>query len=87
MCTQEKPSTNVNKASEIGESQMQQFKNGLPGSFRENLTSKVVLMSSTREKKKNRKKDASSYNSDLIFSRILLLLGTQQIEFDEQNEN
>ena len=77
------PSSNVNKASEIGESQMQQFKNDLPGSFREKLTSKVVLMSSTRDKKKNRKNDAPSYNLDLIFSRVLLLLGTQQIQFDD----
>ena len=77
------PSSNVNKASEIGESQMQQFKNDLPGSFREKLTSKVVLMSSTRDKKKNRKNDAPSYNLDLIFSRVLLLLGTQQIQLDD----
>ena len=76
-------SSNVNKASEIGESQMQQFKNDLPGSFREKLTSKVVLMSSTRDKKKNRKNDAPSYNLDLIFSRVLLLLGTQQIQLDD----
>ena len=62
---------------------MQQFKNDLPGSFREKLTSKVVLMSSTRDKKKNRKNDAPSYNLDLIFSRVLLLLGTQQIQFDD----
>ena len=35
------PSSNVNKVSEIRESQMQQFMNDLPGLFREKLTSKL----------------------------------------------
>ena len=61
---------------------MQQFRNDLPDSFRAKLAAEVVLMSSTRDKKKNRRNDAPSFNSDLIFARALLLLGTQQIEFD-----
>ena len=75
-------STNVHNALTIGKEQMTLFEKGLPESFRATLTSKVVLMSSVTDKKKKKSKN-TSYNADLIFSRVLLLLGTNQIEFDD----
>ena len=39
-------------------------------------------MSSVKDKKKKKNKN-TSYNTDLIFSRALLLIGTNQIEFDD----
>ena len=74
--------TNVNKASQLGSVQMQEFPD-LPDSFRKTLSTKVVLMTSTKDKKKKKRSDVTDYNTDLIFSRVLLLLGTQQIEFND----
>ena len=75
-------SCNVHNAVSTGQKQMENFKADLPDSFRSTLTSKVVLMSSAKDKatRKNPKND--QYNVDLIFSRVLLLLGTNQIEFE-----
>ena len=75
-------SSNVHNAKEIGTEQWAQFEDGLPESFRAPLTSKIVLMSSVKDKKKKKNKN-TSYNTDLIFSRALLLIGTNQIEFDD----
>ena len=74
-------STNVYKAAELGEKQMQQFQE-LSDGFRNTLTTKVVLMTSAKDKKKKKDKE-NSYNTDLIFSRVLLLLGTNQIDFED----
>ena len=62
---------------------MEKFQTDLPDSFRSTLTSKVVLMTSVKDKTKKKKHDEVHYNTDLIFSRVLLLLGTNQIEFDD----
>ena len=40
-------------------------------------------MTSTKDKKKKKRSDVTDYNTDFIFSRVLLLLGTQQIEFND----
>ena len=69
-------SSNVHNAKEIGTEQWAQFEDGLPESFRAPLTSKIVLMSSVKDKKKKKNKN-TSYNTDLIFSRALLLIGKQ----------
>ena len=74
-------STSVYKAAELGEKQMQQFQE-LSDGFRNTLTTKVVLMTSAKDKKKKKDKE-NSYNIDLIFSRVLLLLGTNQIDFED----
>ena len=76
-------STNVYKTAELGEKQMQQFQKELPDGFRNTLTTKVVLMTSAKDKKKKKKDKENSYNTDLIFSRVLLLLGTNQIDFED----
>ena len=76
-------STNVQQAAEIGKEQMEQFEKDLPDGFRNTLTSKVVLMTSIKDKKKRNKAKEGSYNTDLIFSRVLLLTGTNQIEFED----
>ena len=75
-------STIVYKAVELGKKQMQQFQKELPDGFRNTLTTKVVLMTSAKDKKKKKDKE-NSYNIDLIFSRVLLLLGTNQIDFED----
>ena len=61
-------STNVYKAAELGEEKMQQFQKELPDGFRNTLTTKVVLMTSAKDKKKKKKEKENSYNTDLIFS-------------------
>ena len=76
-------STNDYKAAELGEEQMQQFQKESPDGFKNTLTTKVVLMTSAKDKKKKNKNKENSYNTDLIFSRVLLLLGTNQIDFED----
>ena len=49
-------SSNVHNAKEIGTEQWAQFEEGLPESFRAPLTSKVVLMSSVKDKRRRRPK-------------------------------
>ena len=49
-------SLNVHNAKEIGIEQWAQFEEGLPESFRAPLTSKVVLMSSVKDKRRRRPK-------------------------------
>ena len=60
---------------------MQQFQKELPGDFRNTLTTKVIFMTSAKNKKKKDKE--YSYNTDLIFSHVLLLLGTNQTDFED----
>ena len=62
---------------------MQQFQKELPDGFRNTLTTKVVLMTLAKDKKKKKKDKENSHNTDLIFSRVLLLLGTNQIDFED----
>ena len=76
-------STNVYKAAELEEKQMQQFQKELLDGFRNPLTNEVVLMALAKDKKKKKKDKENSYNTDLIFSCVLLLLGTNQIDFEE----
>ena len=40
-------------------------------------------MTLAKHKKKNKKDKENSYNTDLIFLRVLLLLGTNQIDFED----
>ena len=61
---------------------MQQFQKELPGGFRNTLTTKVILMTSAKDKKKKKDKEYS-YNIDIIFSRVLPLLGTNQTDFED----
>ena len=76
-------STNDYKAAELGEEQMQQFQKEPPDGFKNTLTIKGVLMTSAKEKKKKKKHKEKSCNTDLIFSHVLLLLGTNQIDFED----
>ena len=76
-------STSVYKAVELGEEQMQQFQKQFPDGFRNTLTTKVVYMTSAKDKKKKKKDKENSYNTDLIFSRVLFLLGINHIDFED----
>ena len=76
-------SVNVNKAAEIGKKQIDEFQDNLPDAFRKTLTTKVVLMTSLKDKKTIQKAEKGDYNEDLIFSCVLLLLGTNQIDFKD----
>ena len=76
-------SVNVNKTAEIGNKQMDEFQDNLPDAFRKTLTTKVVLMTSLKDKKTIQEAEKGDYNEDLIFSRVLLLLGTNQIDFKD----
>ncbi|MEM7297990.1 MAG: hypothetical protein AAF391_06960, partial [Bacteroidota bacterium] len=78
---EEAPSNvNVHQAVEIGEKQLAKFQDSLPEGFRETLTCEVVTMAHVQKKKKVHTKDA--FNTELIFSRVLYLLGTGQLEFN-----
>ena len=76
-------SVNVNKARETGEKQMNTFENDLPDAFRTSISSKVTLMQSAKDKRSKKKNDKNGYNTDVIFSRVLYLLGTNQMEFED----
>ena len=76
-------SVNVNKAAEIGKNQIDEFQDNLPDAFRKTLTTKVFLMTSLKDKKTIQKAEKGDYNEDLIFSRVLLLLGSNQIDFKD----
>ena len=47
--------------------QMDEFQDNLPGTFRKTLTTKVVLMTSLKDKKTIQKAEKGDYNEDLIF--------------------
>ena len=76
-------SVNVNKAAEIGKKQMDEFQDNPPDAFRKTLTTKVVLMTSLKDKKTIQKAEKGDYNEDLIFSCVLHLLVTNQIDFKD----
>lgn len=75
--------TNVNKAETIGKTQMKSFENELPESFRKPLTTKVMTMTSSKEKQSKKKVDKEEYNTDLLFLRALLSIGTHQVGLNE----
>ena len=62
---------------------MDELQDNLPDAFRKTLTTRVVLMTSLKDKKTIQKAEKGDYNEDLIFSRVLLLLGTNQIDFKD----
>ena len=62
---------------------MQEFQKELSDGFRNTLATKVVLMTSTKDQKKKKKDKENSYSTGLIFSSVLLLLGTSQIDFED----
>ena len=74
---------NVNKAVEIGNSLLTAFKESLPNGFRKPLSSKVVSMTSSRDKRRKRSCKKDEFNTELLFSRVVYLLGTHQIDFEE----
>ena len=62
---------------------MDELQDNLPDAFRKTLTTRVGLMTSLKDKKTIQKAEKGDYNEDLIFSRVLLLLGTNQIDFKD----
>ena len=76
-------SVNMNKAEDIGVKQMIEFQDDLPGTFREPLITKVVLMTSGKDKQAKRNVNKDEYNTDFLLARVLLSLGTNQPELDQ----
>ena len=74
---------NVNKALEIGSKQLKEFQESLPGGFRKRLSSKVITMTSQKDKSKKKRGCKDEFNSEILFSRVIYLLGTNQINWDD----
>ena len=83
--TDEKPdqSVNVNNATKLGAKLMNEFQKDLPGTFRKSLTTKVVLKTSTKDKRGKIKVDKDECNTDLLLAHVLLLLGINQLELNQ----
>ena len=70
---------NVNKVVELGAKQTIEFQDDLPGAFGKPLTTKVVLMTSAKDKQAKRKVNRNEYNTDLSLAHTFLFLGTNQL--------
>ena len=70
---------NVNKAVEIGQKQMKEFCSSLPQGFRDRLSTKVVTMAESKKTKQI--SVVAPFNTELIFSRVLYLMGNNQLDF------
>ena len=71
----------MNKAVETGQKQMAEFWASLPQWFRERLSTKVVTMAESKKKQNKRISVVASLSTQLIFSRLLYLLGNNQLDF------
>ena len=71
----------MNKAVETGQKQMAEFWASLPQWFRERLSTKVVTMAESKKKQNKRRSVVAPFNTELIFSRVLYLLGNNQLDF------
>ena len=71
---------NANKSLEIGIDQMNKFQESLPEGFRVKLSTKVVTMAAGRKTSQNRTNAVKPYNTYLIMSRVLYLLGSNQLD-------
>ena len=60
---------------------MVEFQRSLPEDFRERLSMKVVTMAGG-SKVKNKGEIVELYNTELIFSRVMYLLGVNHIELE-----
>lgn len=58
-----------------------EFEKELPDAFRKPLSTKVVLIKSAKNKRVEKKNGGDGYNTNVIFSHVLLLLCTNQIEY------
>ena len=72
---------NVNKSLEIGIDPMNKFQESLPEGFRVKLSTKVVTMAAGRKTSQKKTNAVKPYNADLIMSRVLYLLGSNQLDF------
>ena len=70
--------SNVNKSLEIGQKQMSKFQESLPGGFHKPLKKLVVKMK-CRKKGKEDKEQMELYNTNVIFSRVKMLLSSGMI--------
>ena len=69
----------VNMAVENGRKQMAEFCASLPQGFRGRLATKVVAMAES--KKTKRRLVVIPFSTELIFSNVLYLLGSNQLDF------
>ena len=74
---------NVTRSVEIGEQQMITFQESLPEGFRATLSTKVVNMTAGKKTSKNKENTVKQYNTDLIMSRVLYLLGNNQLDLED----
>ena len=70
---------NVNKAVEIEQKQMKEFCSSLPQEFRERLSTTVMTMAESKKTKQI--SVVAPLNTELIFSRVLYLMGSNQLDF------
>ena len=73
---------NVNNSLEIWVKEMIGFQDSLPDGFKTTLKTQIVTM--TEPKKKSHYAEdpvVINYNTDLIMSKVLYLVGNQQVEF------
>ena len=78
--TGEEASENVNvtESIKIRAQQMTEFQSNLPERFHERLSSKVITMS---KRKRTKNLESKTFNTDLIFSRVVYLLSMDQLDF------
>ena len=74
-------SVNVDESLSLGKVQMQHFEAGWPDSFYEPLSSKVVTMSISKKQIKLGSQDC--YDTDLIYSRVMGLMSSREIDLKE----
>lgn len=70
---------NVDQALDIGKRQMKEYQKNLPEGFRETLSMKVNTMK--KKEQKDSKKGQMIFNTEVIFSRVLYLLGVNRLDF------
>ena len=78
--TGEEASENVNvtESIKIRAQQMTEFQSNLPERFHERLSSKVITIS---ERKRTKNLKTKTFNTYLIFSRVVYLLSKDQLDF------
>ena len=69
----------MNKAAEFGAD----FQEDLPGVFSKSLSTKVVLITSAKDKQTKGKVNKDKYNTDLFLSHVFLFLNSNQTELDQ----
>ena len=73
---------NVNKAFEIGQGQLKSFKESLPEGFRSTIK-QLVVPNGSKTKRRSKATTEESYDTELLFARVIYLLSTGEIKFED----